>query len=439
MTKYRILPHSVLGTAYRPDRPYRIVGGGIAGLLLGYYLKRARADYRLYELTDRVGGLLGSVERKYGIVETAANGYLWCPELQAIGDHLGLETLAPLPAAKGRYFLRNNKMTRLPLSPWQLGGLLGRVVLPHGRRLRTAEDFGQVYLGDAATRAILEPGLGGIFGGRPEELSFVGALKPLAHALNHSSHLPTGLYSYRQQLKRESDYAAPTASGTHGFAGGMQALVDALYHYQKDHIELGTDGLALPKDKHTQTILTLPAYRAADYFGEGHLAHELRSVRYLDMVSTTIWVHRDEVGRFREGFGVLIPRQAGYKILGVLFNSCIFPNRAYDAEHLSLTAITRLHGDEAALPPEAIQTLVVSDLQRLLDLRAAPLDTYQRRWARGIPLYTPELAEQWWEWDELLRTEYPHVNLFGNYTGEISIRRMAQVAAGHFHSTGSET
>ena len=70
-----------------------------------------------------------------------------------------------------------------------------------------------------------------------------------------------------------------------------------------------------------------------------------------------------------------------------------------------------------------------ADLDLLFDVRGNPLDYVIFRWPRAIPLYSPELYRHWFELERLLKEEYPHRQLFGNYTGQVSIRGMCEAAA----------
>ena len=76
---YPLLESAILGKKLHKSEHYRIIGGGIAGLLLGFYLKKAGVSFHIYEKTERAGGLLQTKKTRFGIAEGAANGVLWCP------------------------------------------------------------------------------------------------------------------------------------------------------------------------------------------------------------------------------------------------------------------------------------------------------------------------------------------------------------------------
>jgi oxygen-dependent protoporphyrinogen oxidase len=433
MPGYRILESSFLGTPLSSDtKPIQIIGGGVAGLLTGFYLKQLGRSFTIYETSDRCGGLLGSHRHEYGRSEQAANGLLWCPELQEVCDILQLPVLEPKESAKARYIVRDGALHKMPLRPWELAAAAMRAMIPRTSRVETIEEFGQLYFGNTLTRQVLEPAFTGIYGADIAQLSFPGALTSLAQHMQQSALLPLALVKGRRAQARPK--TSQHRVGTHSFEGGMGAFVGRLQEYLRDHIQLETDGFSAI-DPDARLILATPAYVSASYFADdtqpGHetIASLLKQVEYTPIVSMTLFVKRSAMAHFRDGFGCLLPRTEGMTILGVLFNSSTFAHRVWDDEHVSLTCIMRDTSPEGALftmPEDELATLVESELHTLLGLSAPAVERVLYRWPRGIPLYTHELYESWFVLDALLKEHVPHVNLIGNYTGEISIRRMCQ-------------
>jgi oxygen-dependent protoporphyrinogen oxidase len=89
-----------------------------------------------------------------------------------------------------------------------------------------------------------------------------------------------------------------------------------------------------------------------------------------------------------DGFGVLVPEVEGLGILGAIFSSTLFPDRAPEG-HVLVTAFvggTR-HPAAAGLPDQALIDRVVADLRRLVGVRGAPVLARVGRWPRAIPQY----------------------------------------------------
>lgn len=95
---------------------------------------------------------------------------------------------------------------------------------------------------------------------------------------------------------------------------------------------------------------------------------------------------RDQVPR---GFGVLIPRGEGARILGCLWDSRLFPGRG-PAAHVLVRAMLGGAVDPAAgaLDEESLVAITREDLRRMMGLDAAPVFRRVVRWPRAIPQYT---------------------------------------------------
>ncbi len=427
--RYPILENSFLGNKIRKEEAYTIIGAGISGLFCGFYLKKAGIKFRIVEQANHAGGLLGTKILNYGIAEKAANGFLWCKELAEICDTLKLEILPPRTDAKARYLVRNKQLRKFPLNPIEAVGVAGRIMTAHPAEVETIADFGQQYLGNAMTNQILEPAIAGIYGCKITELSFPGALTMLAKILNQSNWLPSAIWKNRSQ-KNNDQKNNKIAKGTFGFKGGMQVLVNGLTNYLQDDIEYNFDGTLLA-DSADHCIVTTPAYVSSTFF-DGELKKMLSGIEYIPMITTTLIFKKSQFEKLKPGFGCLIPRSEGLNTLGVLFNSYIFDHRVVMDDMISLTCMMgdeSENGDVISASDQDIITILLKDLNVLFKLTDEPLDFHVFRWPKAIPKYTPQLYKSWFRMDEILKQQFPNRNLFGNYTGEISIRGMSTMAS----------
>ena len=85
---------------------------------------------------------------------------------------------------------------------------------------------------------------------------------------------------------------------------------------------------------------------------------------------------------------MLIPRIEGFKILGTIFSSSLFPNRA-PAGHLTLTSYVggERYPELASLPETELVELVCADLRRLLGVRGRPVFVQRAFYPHAIPQY----------------------------------------------------
>jgi oxygen-dependent protoporphyrinogen oxidase len=85
---------------------------------------------------------------------------------------------------------------------------------------------------------------------------------------------------------------------------------------------------------------------------------------------------------------MLIPKIEGFKILGTIFSSALFPNRA-PAGHVLLTSYVggERYPELASLPPEQLVGLVCEDLRVLLGVKGPPVFQHCALYPKAIPQY----------------------------------------------------
>jgi oxygen-dependent protoporphyrinogen oxidase len=126
----------------------------------------------------------------------------------------------------------------------------------------------------------------------------------------------------------------------------------------------------------------------ADEPGRRPALQALAEIRYPPVASVVLGFRREDVTHPCQGFGMLIPKIEGFKILGTIFSSALFPNRA-PAGHLTLTNYvggTR-YPELALLPPEQLIETTLADLRVLLGVKAPPVFTQTAVYPRAIPQY----------------------------------------------------
>jgi len=111
-------------------------------------------------------------------------------------------------------------------------------------------------------------------------------------------------------------------------------------------------------------------------------------IRYPPVASVVLGFRREDVAYPCQGFGMLIPKIEGFKILGTIFSSSLFPNRA-PAGHLTLTSY--LGGERqpelALLPTNKLVELTCEDLGVLLGARGQPAFVHCVVYPKAIPQY----------------------------------------------------
>jgi oxygen-dependent protoporphyrinogen oxidase len=400
-----------------------IIGGGITGLTAAFYLKRAGLPVTLYESTDRVGGVIQSLRQEGYLAEFGPNTLLeTSPKIGQLVRDAGLSArrLDPDPTASARYVVRSQRP--IPMPTTQLGFLttplftlrarlsLLREPFRPARRDGVEESIAQFVerrMGREFLDHAIDALVAGIYAGDPHKLSVQQAFPRLAALEEKYGSLIKGQFLGARERKKTGEVARDRAP-KFSFDEGLQVLPDTLGNYLGDRLRLKTAVTHL-----TQTAtgwrldLSGPegwssaSHDTVIYAGTAHRLAQLKiaasapldfsefaQIRYPPVASVVLGFRRADVAHPCHGFGLLIPRVEGFNILGAIFSSALFPNRA-PAGHLTLTCYVggERQPELAALPPEKLFPLVTGDLRRLLGVRGEPTFAHSVFWPRAIPQY----------------------------------------------------
>ncbi len=99
-------------------------------------------------------------------------------------------------------------------------------------------------------------------------------------------------------------------------------------------------------------------------------------------------VKRESLEKKLDGFGFLVPSSEKRKILGTIWNSAVFENRAPDGYHLLTTFVGGARNAEIFEKSDAeLLEIVRAELQSILGLHEKPDFTHIKRWRKAIPQY----------------------------------------------------
>jgi oxygen-dependent protoporphyrinogen oxidase len=149
-----------------------------------------------------------------------------------------------------------------------------------------------------------------------------------------------------------------------------------------------TEGDPIPADA---VVVAVPSPRAAPFLRtlDKDLAGTVGEIRTAGLAVVAIAFDAVALGGAPEGFGFLVPRGTGPRILGCLWDSSIFPGRAPEGKTLFRAMIGGAHDPDAvAESEEALVTQVREDLRTTMGLTAPPIFTRVYRWPLGIGQYT---------------------------------------------------
>jgi oxygen-dependent protoporphyrinogen oxidase len=418
----------VIGSLDQNKREATIVGAGIAGMLAAYALDGRGYRVTLIEAKGRAGGLIRTRQTDFGIAESAAHSLIATETVRELCRDIEVELIAPRKEAKAKYVVRNGKLTRFPLTLRETLDSIRHAAFARSNNSEneTLDCWAQRHLGNAARDYLLTPFVRGIYGVQPAELGVSTAFPFL--------HLPKGqtlLGAYvkhrrRSQKKSSKERVAPRL----GMGDLISKLEKRLEQRLGSRFRKGEELREVPEA--ANVILATPAYAAAQLLQSSapHSAEVLRKVRYTPITSVTTFVERRAFERPINGVGVLMPACENKKALGILFNSSSFEYRVTDDQRLA--SFTVMMGGTSCphwlnADDQEIQQSIKLELYELLGIRE-PLATVIHRWPCALPQYGIDLPNVW----QSLRKEWcvqPGRLLFGNYTGQISLRGMIEAAA----------
>jgi oxygen-dependent protoporphyrinogen oxidase len=404
-----------------------IIGGGLTGLTLAYYLQKTGVAYDVFEAGERPGGNLHSPLDAAGYqLEAGPNSLLLSPELEGLLTELGLQDKIQeaAPVSQHRYVLRHGQYQALPASPPKLltSGFFSlktklnllrealRRPAPPVPGETIAAFFGRHFGAEVVDYAV-NPFVAGIYAGDPQELLLSLTFPQLAAMEQQYGSVLRG-FAAGQKGK------SSTRRRTITLRGGVQALTDALkeqltnYHAGQAVTvisqEQGSDKTASISSAYQLTInqqfspatythlaLALPTYAAAELLRPLHpaAAEALAAVRYPPMTLVYSAYDRAAVTHPLLGFGALNPKAEGTYAAGAIWTSSLFPDRVPAGQVLFTSFVGGAQFAQQAQEPAATQLAAVhQELSRLYGISGAPRWQGRHYWPRSIPQFDHHLA-----------------------------------------------
>jgi len=440
-----------------------VIGAGLSGLVAAYRAKRAGLAVAVFEARPRPGGVIGSERRAGALFERGPNSGLdTTPLINAMLADLGIasERVDGSKASSKRYVVRGGQLIALPMSP---GAFLSTPLFSFGAKVRL---FAEPFIGKSPPEAeesiaqfvrrrlgpefldyAIEPFVAGIYAGDPETLS-VPAAFPRLHALEQRyGGLIKGAIMGARERRKSADKSKNAAS-SFSFRDGMQTLTDALARaignvdceVNVRRVERRPDGSYVVAGERfgmaferaaSAVVIATPAYAAAEIARDVApvAADALKDIPYPPVTVVASAYRRREILHPLDGFGFLAPAREETAVLGTLFSTTMFENRAPTEVAVLTTFVGGRRNPELAMAGDAeVRSAVQSELSRLLGAGAAPMWTEITRWSRAIPQYTMGHLQRIAKVEEAERA-MPGLFFCANYRGGVSIGDC--VKAGH--------
>jgi len=464
-----------------------IIGGGISGLSAAFALQKQAAagapvEYVLFEASSRLGGVLHSEKVDGCLVEGGPDSFLtekpWATRL--CGElGIGHEIIGSNDKDRKTYILVKNRLIAMPdglmflvptkLIPTGLSPLFSwstkfRMLLELMHPPRAADEDESVgdlvrrHFGQEMVERLADPLLSGVYGGTADMLSVRAVLPRFVNMeAEHGSLSRAMIASSRRlaQMRREKGIAPPPLFSS--LKNGMQSLVDALLA-RLDAQCLRTNAPVQSVARQAQRwevrttegmelfdgiILATPARVASQLLsGVGRqLSEDLGKVEYSSSITLTLGYGREQLSGLPPGFGFLVPRTEGTRMLACTFVHNKFPNRAPADMGILRCFLGGAH-DEAILDSsdEELTAIARRELKQILKLDAEPRFVRIACWRASMAQYTPGHLDRLERIEAVLQT-MPGLALAGNAyrgigvpdcvrTGQAAAARLAALATG---------
>jgi len=300
-----------------------IVGGGISGLSLAYYLQND-FEVTVFE-KEKWGGKAYTAKVGEYLMEEGVNGFLSnSPKTMELCEEIGIKPIKADDNSKIRY-IYDNKLIKIPLKPldfitsdilsWKgkLDVAMEFFRKPVCDREETVAEFATRRLGAEFKRRMMTPMLAGIYASTPEITSMNAAFPKLKKIECEYGSLFKGMI----KLKRGGQ---PTGE-LHSFEYGMSEMIEKLKEKTKaEFIEKEIKDIDELKD-YDKVVIATPAYDAAQILKKYEtLSSLLNKIPYNPVA--IVGFDYDSISPVC--FGILTLEN---KTLGILMDKYIFPNR----------------------------------------------------------------------------------------------------------------
>ena len=426
-----------------PRVPVLVIGGGISGLVCAYALRKRRVEAQIVEAARRPGGVIRSERLEEFLLELGPQSFSATPELRRLCTELGISgDLVQAPPNAPRFVLVNGALRRVPLNPLALltSSLLGVRTKwnlardAFGKSQPPAQDesvadFIRRKFGPDLLDRLVGPFTSGVYAGDPERLSIRSAFPSVYEAEKVAGSAIRGMMRAAKARK------GPRERTLLSFREGNETLVQALAANLGSALCCETRAVRVERDSSAAFRVTLkgageaqtlmaerlivatPTDVAADLLGNVNPAIQtlLAPVEYAPVSIISLGYRREDISHSLEGFGFLVPRSAGLRVLGTVWNSSLFPKRAPQG-YVLLTSFVGGATDPQAitLSPESLFAAVHSEIAPLLGIREKPVFSNVQTYPRALPQYNLGHAARLEKLEKLM-AQTPGLRLAGNY------------------------
>lgn len=388
-----------------------IIGGGISGIATAFYILKQEPQTKItiFEKMPQLGGKMKTKEVEGFFFEEGSNGFLSNkPDTLELIKLAGCEDILLRSDDNARIrYIYKEALHRLPESAkafiqtplLSLKGKL-RVAWEYFTPAKkdtsdeTLQSFGYRRVGKEMTDVFLDAMVAGIFASTPDKISVLSAFPAVVKLEQEYGGLFRGMIAKK---KKEAGPGGVLMSFEKGVSTFIQRLTQAMNAQIRTNtpvrkIEKKEGQYVLHVDDsqeyYDKVVLATPAYESADMIVnlDEELAKDLKDIEYSPI--SVVGLGYEELSHPLKGFGLLTTTCSKKDILGVLWDSSIFQDRAPLGKKALRVMIGGQRNPNLALKndDELIQ-IAKKGLEQTMGIYEVPSVTYVKKYARGIPNY----------------------------------------------------
>ncbi len=442
-----------------------IIGGGISGLSAAYAIEKKRqsgtpVEYVLFESSPRLGGVLVTDRVDGCLVEAGPDSFLtekpWAADLCCkIG--LGDQLIGSNDSERKTYIVARGKLVEMPdglmfMVPTKIMPTVFSPLFSLRTKIRmatewfhpprkaskdedeTVAEMVKRHYGSEMVDLLADPLLSGVYGGEASQLSVRAVLPRFADMESKHGSLGRAMLAARKKMGAAAN--VPTRPLFTSLKEGMQQMVDALVA-RLDTNALKTSSPVLsviPQDNgwtvcakyktdhFDAVIIATPTHAAAALLetADEKLSRDLSEIQYSSSVTVTLGYDEKVRRSLPPGFGFLVPRSAGRRMLAATFVHNKFPHRAPENRAIVRCFLGGARDEEILQSSEQeILQIVRDELRQIVGnaLDAEPLFARVYKWKSAMAQYSVGHLERL-QRIESLRQKLPGLALAGNgYSG----------------------
>jgi len=424
-----------------------IIGAGITGLTAAFNLKKENIPFTIFESSSHIGGVIGSHRENGFLYETGPNsGTISQPEVVDLFDELkGDCTLEVANSASDKRLIW--KEGRWHALPSGIGGGITTPLFTMQDKLRilgepfrkkgtnpneSLADLVKRRMGKSFLDYAIDPFILGIYAGDPSYIVPKYALPKLYNLEQTYGSFIGGAIKKRKEPKDEN---AKKATGkVFSVTGGLEELVKALTQkIGKENISTDCGMLEIKPLKQgfeikgqniaetfTHVVSTVNSGQVEKLFpfvGKEALA-PISRLKYARVTEVAIGFKKWTAMPL-DAFGGLIPFRENRNLLGALFMSTLFKDRAPEGGAMITTFVGGMR--KADLKGDELEALVASEMKIIMGLKNFKPDLFKtksHKWA--IAQYGADSGPRI-QAIETIEAKYPGLILAGSMVGGIGM------------------